>query len=87
MRTNESINRKDVLDLTKQGLSTFYNIAQMARYRYLYTLENDSQNNGSIHNTSELNQNRENMIKYTCLAGLGILSMLAIGICELARKE
>ena len=38
MRTNESINRNDVLDLTKQGLSTLYNIAQMARYRYLYVL-------------------------------------------------
>ena len=87
MRSNESINRKDALDLTKQGLSTFYNIAQMARYRYLYTLGKDSQNNGSIHNTSELNQNKERMIKYTCLAGLGILSLLAIGICGLVRKE
>ncbi len=59
MKTNESINRNDVLDLTKQGLSTFYNIAQMARYRYLYTLGKDSQNYGSIQNTNELNQNRE----------------------------
>ena len=33
MSTNESINRDDVLDLTKQGLSTIYDIAQMARYR------------------------------------------------------
>lgn len=87
MRTNESINNKDFLDLTKQGLSTFYNIAQMARYRYLYTLGKDSQNEGSIHKTSELNQNRDKMIKYTCLAGLGILSLLAIGICGLKGRE
>ena len=87
MKTNESINRNDVLDLTKQGLSTFYNIAQMARYRYLYTLGKDSQNYGSIQNTNELNQNREKMIKYTCLAGLGILSLLAIGICGLRNRK
>lgn len=87
MSTNESINRKDVLDLTKQGLSTLYNIAQMARYRYLYILGKDSQNDGSIQNTSELNQNKEKMMKYTCLAGLGILSMLAIGICGMRSKE
>ena len=87
MKTNDSINGKDVLDLTKQGLSTFYNIAQMARYRYLYILGIDSQADGSIHNTSELNLNRDKMIKYTCLAGLGILGLLAIGICGLKRRE
>lgn len=87
MSTNESINRNDVLDLTKQGLSTLYNIAQMARYRYLYILGKDSQNDSSIHNTSELNQNKEKMIKYTCLAGLGILSLFAIGICGLRNRE
>ena len=87
MRTNESINRNDVLVLTRQGFSTIYNIAQMARYRYLYVLEKDSQNGGSIHNTSELNQNKGKMIKYTCLAGLGILSLFAIGICGLRNRE
>lgn len=87
MITNESINRKDVLDLTKQGLSTFYNIAQMARYKYLYTLGKDLQNESSIHKTSELNQNRDKMIKYTCLAGLGILTLFAIGICGLRNRE
>ena len=87
MSTNESINRNDVLDLTKQGLSTLYNIAQMARYRYLYILGKDLQNDGSIDNTSELNQNKEKMIKYTCLAGLGILTLFAIGICGLRNRE
>ena len=87
MRTNESIKNNEVLDLTKQGLSTFYNIAQMARYRYLYTLGKESQNENSISNTIELEHNRTNMIKYTCLAGVGILGLLAIGICGLSGRE
>ena len=28
----------DVAELTRMGLTTFVNIGQMARYRYLYTL-------------------------------------------------
>lgn len=87
MRTNESIKNDEVLDLTKQGLSTFYNIAQMARYRYLYTLGKESQNENSISDTIELEHNRTKMIKYTCLAGLGILGLLAIGICGLSVRE
>ena len=87
MRTNESIKNNEVLDLTKQGLSTFYNIAQMARYRYLYTLGKESQNENSISNTIELEHNRTKMIKYTCLAGVGILGLLAIGICGLSGRE
>lgn len=87
MRTNESINRKDVLDLTKQGLSTFYNIAQMARYRYLYTVGKELQNENSIYDTIELEHNRTKMIKYTCLAGLGIMGLFAIGICGLRNRE
>ena len=31
MRTNELINRKDVFDLTKQGLTILYNIANLAK--------------------------------------------------------
>lgn len=87
MRTNESIKDNEVLDLTKQGLSTFYNIAQMARYRYLYTLGKEAYNENSIYNTMELEHNRTKMIKYTCLAGLGILGLLAIGICGLRGRE
>lgn len=72
---------KEVLDLTKQGLSTFYYIGQMTRYRYQYSLGKELQNDSSIQvNTSELTHNRDEMIKYTCLAGLGILGLLAIGI-------
>ena len=87
MRTNGSIKNKDVLDLTKQGLSTFYNIAQMARYMYLYTLGKELPNENSIYDTIELEHNRAKMIKYTCLAGLGILGLLAIGICGLKNRE
>ena len=86
MSTNESINRKDILDLTKQGLSTLYNIAQMARFRYLCTVGKESQNE-NIYDTIELEHNRTKMIKYACLAGLGIMGLFAIGICGLARKE
>lgn len=79
---------KDVLDLTKQGISTLYNIGQMARYRYLCVSEKESQKNNTIQVcTSERNHNREKMIKYTCLAGLGILGLFAIGISGLSRKE
>ena len=87
MRTNESIKNNEVLDLAKQGLSTFYNIAQMARYRYLYTLGKESPNENSIYDNIELEHNRTKMIKYTCLAGLGILSLLAIGIWGLRSRE
>ena len=87
MRTNEYIKNNEVLDLTKQGLSTFYNIAQMARYRYLYTLGKELQNENSIYDTIELEHCRTKMIKYTCLAGLGILGLLAIGICGLSSRE
>lgn len=87
MRTNESIRNNEVLDLTKQCLSTFYNIAQMARYRYLYTLGKESQDENSIFNSIELEHNRTKMIKYTCLAGVGILGLLVIGICGLSGRE
>lgn len=87
MSTNESIKKNDLLGLAKQGFSTFYNIAQMARYRYLYTLGKESQDENSINNTIELEHNRTKMIKYTCLAGLGILGLLAIGICGLSGRE
>lgn len=79
---------KDILDLTKLTLSTFNNIGQMARYRYLYTLGKELQNNSTVQvNAYELSQNRDKMIKHACLAGLGILGLLAIGIAGLASRE
>jgi len=79
---------KDFLDIAKQGISTFYNIGQMARYRYLYTLGKEMQKDGLAQvNACELAQNRDKMIKYTCLAGLGALGLLAFGIAGLINRE
>jgi hypothetical protein len=78
----------EVLDLTKRGLSTFYYIGQMARYIYQYTLAKDLQNDGLVQvNEYELAQNRDKMIKYTCLAGIGALGLFAFGIAGLISQE
>lgn len=63
---------KDYLDIAKQGISTFYDIGQMARYRVDYLVRN---------------QNRDKMIKHACLAGLRILGLLAIGIAGLTSYK
>lgn len=80
---NELTKRKDILDLTKQGLSTFYNIVQMARYRCLYVRNKELQNN----NTNQLDQNRTQMIKYTCLASLCVFGLFAIGFSGIKNRE
>ena len=38
-------------------------------------------------NACELAQNRDKMIKYTCLAGLGIVGLLAFGIAGLNDRK
>lgn len=78
----------DVAELTRLGLSTFVNIGQMARYRYLYTYEKELQKDCPAQvNACELAQNRDKMIKYTCLAGIGVLGLLAFGISGLISRE
>ena len=78
----------EILDLTKQGLSTFYYIGQMTRYRYQYSLGKELQSDSSIQvNASELAHNRDEMIKYTCLAGLGILGLFAVGLSALNNQR
>lgn len=72
METKSSTEIKDYLDIAKQGISTFYNIGQMARYRVDYLVRN---------------QNRDKMILHTCLAGLGILGLFAIGIAALQTRK
>ena len=72
MTQMDSSEIKDYLDIAKQGISTFYDIGQMARYRVDYLVQN---------------QNRDKMIKHACLAGLGILGLLAIGIAGLASRK
>lgn len=71
-QNNNSSDIKDYLDIAKKGISTFYNIGQMARYRVDYLVQN---------------QNGDKMIKHACLAGLGILGLLAIGIAGLASRK
>ena len=68
----DTMKRNDVAELTKLSLSTFNNIGQMARYRVDYLMRN---------------QNRDKMIKHACLAGLGILGLLAVGIAGLASLK
>ena len=78
----------EVLDLTKQGISTFYYIGQMARYRYRYSLGKELLNDSSIQvNTSELTHNRDEMIKYTILTGIGILSLFTMGIAGFVENR
>lgn len=84
----DTTKRNDVAELTRLGLSTFVNIGQMARYRYLYTLGKELQKDSLVQvNACELAQNRDKMIKYTCLAGLGTLGLLAFGIAGLSSRE
>lgn len=78
----------DVAELTKLSLTTFLNIGQMARYIYLYTYEKELQKDCPAQvNAHELAQNRDKMIKYTCLAGLGTLGLLAFGITGLTSRK
>ena len=84
----DTTKRNDVAELAKLSLRTFLDIGQMARYRYLYTLEKELQKDGSVQvNAYDLAQNRDKMIKYTCLAGLGTLGLLAFGISGLISRE
>lgn len=78
----------DVAELTKLSLKTFLYIGQMARYQYQYILEKELQKDSLAPvNACELAQNRDKIIKYTCLAGLGTLGLLAFGIAGLINKE
>jgi hypothetical protein len=88
MYTMDTTKRNDVAVLARLGLSTFVNIGQMARYRYLYTLGKESQIDNHVQvNACELAQNRDKMIYHTCLAGLGIAGLLAIGIANLYSRD
>ena len=88
MYTMDTTKRNDVAEVTRLAHSTFVNIGQMARYRYLYTLGKELQKDSPAQvNSCELAQNRDKMIKYSCLAGLGALGLLAFGIAGLIRRE
>lgn len=61
---------KDVINLIKDSASTFLNIAQMTQYRMKYVQERDA-------------EDKEKMYKHAFLAGVGIFSLLTMGILEL----
>ena len=88
MNPIDTTKRNDVAELTRLSLTTFLNIGQIARYRYQYTLGKELQKDCPAQvNACELAQNRNKMIKYTCLAGLGALGLLAFGIANLISRE
>ena len=58
---------KDVTNLIKDSTSTFLNIAQMTQYRIKYVQDKDA-------------EAKEKMYKHALLAGVGIFTLLAIGI-------
>ena len=64
----------DVAELARLSLSVFFNIVQMTQYRMRYAQGRDA-------------EDRDKMIKYTCLAGLGALGLLAIGISGLISRD
>ena len=61
---------KDVISLIKDSASTFLNIADMTQHRMRYLQERDA-------------GDKEKMYKHAFLAGVGILSLLTIGISGL----
>ena len=67
---------KDVTNLIKDSTSTFLNIAQMTQYRIKYVQDKNK-------------EAKEGMYKHTFLAGVGIFSLLTIGIAGLieSRKD
>ena len=78
----------DVDVLMRLSLPTFLHIGQMAQCRYQYCLGKELSKDNIIQvNTRDLSQNRNKMIYHTCLAGLEILGLLAIGIAGLNSKE
>ena len=78
----------DVAELTKLSLKTFLNIGQMAQYRYQYALGKDLQKDCPAQvNAYELAQKRAKMICHACLAGFGIIGLLALGIAGLVSRE
>ena len=64
----------DTINLIKDSVSTFRNIAQMTQYRMRYLQDRDA-------------EAKEKMYKHAFLAGVGILSLLTIGIAGLMESQ
>ena len=65
---------KDTINLIKDSASTFLNIAQMTQYRMKYAQKGNP-------------EDKEKMIKYAILSGVGIFSLLTIGIVGLIESR
>ena len=61
---------KDAINLIKDSASTFLNIAEMTQYRMKYVQKRDA-------------EAKEKMYKHAFLAGVGILSLLTMGVLGL----
>lgn len=64
---------KDAINLINHSASTYLDIAQMTQYRMMYAEKKDA-------------RDKEKMIKYTVLAGLGIACLFMIGIAGFPRR-
>lgn len=65
---------RDTKDIINHGTSTFMNIAQMTQSRIKYAQQGNA-------------EDKEKSYKYAFLAGVGIVSLLAIGIVGLIESR
>ena len=65
---------KDTISLIKDSASTFLNIAQMTQYRMKYVQDRDA-------------ETKEKMYKHAFFAGVGILSLLTMGVVGLMESR
>ena len=65
---------KDTINLVKDSASTFLNIAEMTQYRMRYLQDKDA-------------EAKTNMYKHAFFAGVGILSLLTIGVLGLMESR
>lgn len=65
---------KDIINLVKDSASTFLNIAEMTQYRMKYVQDRDA-------------EAKEKMYKHAFWAGVGIFTLLAIGIAGLVDSR
>ena len=65
---------KDTINLIKDSASTFLNIAQMTQYRMKYVQDRDA-------------EAKEKMYKHAFFAGIGILSLLTMGVLGLMESR
>ena len=65
---------KDTINLIKDSVNTFLNIAQMTQYRMKYGQDGNA-------------ENKQKMYKHAFIAGVGILSLLTMGVLGLIESH